>query len=668
MDKRSVLIMILIVAVALVLGRLIPGGSGAMNSTAPATVEVVRYSDVNQMLDDSPKSVKSLTFVNGSHEVIVAREGKPTVTVKVPDGGEKLLMEKADKAAVPVDAKDTPKSDTGIGSILLGLLFTFGPILLIAFFFVWMARQAGRNASQMQAQLSRTDANKSRVDKKTFADVAGCDEAIKKLRRVVRFLRHKDAFNFFGARLPKGVLLIGPAGTGKTLLAKAVAGETDATFLSMSGSEFVEMFVGVGAARVRDLFAQARALVQKTKKPVILFIDEIDAVGGKRGAGISGGGHQEREQTLNQILVEMDGVEANAGIIVMAATNRVDILDSALIRPGRFDYKVLVDLPDLAGREKIFAIHTRGKKLAADVDLRVLAARTWGYSGADIEASCNEAAILAVERVEEQVARLRQSGVPEPEIERQVVRGITLMDFDEGIDTTQLGEARRSRQATMTVDEKKNTAYHEACHAWVSQVVPGGDPIVKVTIVPRERALGYTQAQPDGDRLSFTEQQARARIMMAMGGRIGQEVFLGTVDTGASNDFLQATRLAKRMVTEWGMSKLGHISVGGDSEGPFMGMGGGPGASYGPALADEIDREWRQICEQCYKDARRIIERDKDSIEKIVQVLLAQETILAPQWNKLVSENPPSPDVPAPAPTEAPAAPALAVPAEPKVE
>jgi cell division protease FtsH len=646
MDKKAFIWLIVVVIGALLIGEMMkPKTPTAANPATQPAAQVqqageVKFSDLNQMLSQNPQQVKKLTFVNGSNEVIVEREGKPAVKVAVPSEGKEYLISKAADAQVAVDAKDDKKEPSG-WDYLIALLLNFGPMILIFLLIFWFIGRAARNQQQqIQQQLSRSSgtADKDRIQKKTFADVAGCDEAIKKLQRVVKFLKGKNTFSAFGARLPKGVLLAGPSGTGKTLLAKAVAGETDGTFLSMSGSDFVEMFVGVGAARVRELFRQARAEVERTKKPVVLFIDEIDAVGGKRSSGTAGGGHQEREQTLNAILVEMDGMQANTGIIVMAATNRIDILDPALIRPGRFDYHVLVDLPDILGREKIFGIHTKGKPLATDVDLKVLAARTYGYSGADIEAACNEAAILAAERVEAEVAALRMAGKNEQEINATVVRAITLLEFDEGIDSTKYGEARVSRLASMTDAEKWNTTVHEMGHGWLSEKVEGGDPVVKITNVPRERALGYTQAQPDGDRVSFTRKQALARIIMAMGGRVAQEIFLGTVDTGASNDFKQGTGIARKMVTEWGMSRLGHINVG-DDEGPAMAYAGA-GVSYGPELANEIDRAWLEIIEDCYAKAKLIIDLDRDSIEAVARRLHVKETILAPEWKELLVKHP----------------------------
>jgi cell division protease FtsH len=373
--------------------------------------------------------------------------------------------------------------------------------------------------------------------------------------------------------------------------------------------------------------------VARTRRPVIIFIDEIDAVGRQRGGANSSSGHDERDQTLNQILVEMDGFAPNQGIIVLAATNRVDILDAALKRPGRFDYQVLVDLPDLAGREAIFKIHTKNKPLAQGVDNRLLAARTPGFSGADIEAVANEAATLAAERVEQQVMQMREQNVPEEQISANVVRAITLEEFDEAVDIVQMGEARTSRAHAMTRADMLQTAYHEVGHAAVMKA-RNGDPITKITIVPRARALGYTQSLPEADRFNMTEEQLRTRIMMAMGGRVAQEVFLNTVDTGASNDFKQASNIARRMVTEFGMTELGPIHIDDQELSPFA------GGFYGPELLNRVNSQWTRILVECKEEARQIIEANRERIERVVAVLMEKETILGPEFRQLWDETP----------------------------
>ncbi|MBX9688681.1 MAG: AAA family ATPase, partial [Candidatus Obscuribacterales bacterium] len=446
-----------------------------------------------------------------------------------------------------------------------------------------------------------------------------------------------EIYKQFGGRLPSGVLLLGPPGTGKTLLAKAVANELDGSTRLLSGSAFVEMFVGVGAARVADEFATARKTVAETGKPVVIFIDEIDAIGGKRGNGVNS--NSERESTLNALLVEMDGVESNKNILILAATNRSDMLDDALLRPGRFDAQVQVDLPDVAGREKIFGIHTRNKPLAGDVSLEVLAQRSYGYSGAEIMGACNRAAIIAAERFAARLALLRKEGKNESEIKDLLAKEIKLHDFDEGIDFVRLGAAREGRKAGMSDEEKENTTYHEGGHALAAANLKGADPVVKITIMPRSRALGYVQYMPKGDRVSLHMEQAVARIICAMAGRAAQEVYLGRVDTGASNDFEQACNMAYQMVTRWGMSRLGHISVG-DRGAGLAGFGGGGSLQPGPTLADQIDSEWRRIVEKCYGIARYIVESEKARMEKLVPELSKVETILAPRWNAILEETP----------------------------
>jgi cell division protease FtsH len=483
------------------------------------------------------------------------------------------------------------------------------------------------------------DAEKMRssITKVTFKDVAGCEEAVKELRRVVKGIVGAEVYKDFGAELPKGVLLVGPPGTGKTLLAKAVATETDGSFEVTSGSAFVEMLVGVGASRVRDLFANARKKVAETKKPHVIFIDEIDAVGGKRG-GTAANSNTEREQTLNQILVEMDGVISNEGIIIIAATNRVDMLDEALLRPGRFDCHVSVDLPDRKGREDIFAIHIGQKPLAGEVTLSALAQRTYGYSGAEIKGVCNRAFILAAERYASDFRNLIDSGLSSEEAKQKLVKETLLKDFDEGIDFVRYGNPDAAKQSRMKEVDKKNTAYHEACHAVASVVCPEADPVVKITIMRRSKALGYVQTMPDTDRVSFTRDQALSRIVMAMAGRAGQEIFLNTVDTGASNDFQQATDMARQMVAVWGMSRLGPISVGDRAAGPFGGAGSHAG--FGQDLGNEIDREWRYITKTCYEAAKTIARADRERVEALVTVLMEKETMLADEWKELLARIP----------------------------
>lgn len=454
---------------------------------------------------------------------------------------------------------------------------------------------------------------------RTFDDVAGCEEAIAKLRRVARWLKSPLWYEQFGAKIPRGILAVGPPGTGKTLLARALAGEIEANFFSVSGSSFVEMFVGVGARRVRRLFAAAVAARKRTGKPSVIFIDEIDAIGKKRGQS-SSGGDAEREQTLNQLLVCMQGFEPSSGIIVMAATNMPDSLDEALKRPGRFDYQVSVDLPDTLGREKIFSIHTRNMKLSPKIRLRDLAVRTPQFSGADIEQACNEAAIAAAERLEHLVDG------PDANVDQC----ITLEDFDHGIDYVQFGDPMLSRARSMSEQDKRNTAYHEGGHCAVQQYLQsqGADPITKVTIEPRTKSMGSMQSHSTTDRYGYSEQQLLARIMTAMGGRIAQEHFLGCKDTGAANDFEQATKLAKMMVTEFGMSKLEPMSVKLQDDTLRH-------SKIGEKLANDIDDEWRRILNECYFRAKEIVIQNERRVERIAEALLAEQTILAERFVEL---------------------------------
>jgi cell division protease FtsH len=460
----------------------------------------------------------------------------------------------------------------------------------------------------------------NKQDFRTFEDIAGCEEAIAKLRRVVRWLKSPDHYEQFGAKLPRGILAVGPPGTGKTLLARALAGEVDANFFSVHGSSFVEMFVGVGARRVRTLFAAAVAARKRTGKPSVIFIDEIDAIGKKRGNGGSGA-DSERDQTLNQLLVCMQGFDTTSGIVVMAATNMPETLDEALTRPGRFDYHVSVDLPDTAGREKIFSIHTRNMNLAPDIKLRDLAIRTPQFSGADIEHACNEAAIVAAERLDSLL-------IEKPDHKVQPL--VAMRDFDQGIDYVQFGDPMLSRARSMSEEDKRNTAFHEAGHCAVQQALQGrgADPITKVTIEPRTKSLGSMQSHATGDRYVYTEEQLIARITTAMGGRAAQEHFLGRKDTGASNDFEQATNLARLMVTQFGMSRLEKFTL--KTEGRRS-----SGMTIGPRLADDIDKEWRAILAECYRDARDIISQNERRIERVAETLLAEQTILADRFLEL---------------------------------
>jgi cell division protease FtsH len=451
----------------------------------------------------------------------------------------------------------------------------------------------------------------------TFVDVAGCDEAKEEVQELVDFLRDPSKFQKLGGRIPKGVLMVGNPGTGKTLLAKAIAGEAKVPFFSISGSDFVEMFVGVGAARVRDMFENA-----KKHAPCIIFIDEIDAVGRHRGAGL-GGGNDEREQTLNQLLVEMDGFEGHSGIIVIAATNRPDILDPALLRPGRFDRQVVVPLPDIRGREEILKVHMRKVPIAGDVKADVIARGTPGFSGADLANLVNEAALFAARRNK---------------------RLVDMDDFEMAKDKIMMGAERRSM--VMTEDEKMNTAYHESGHAVVAKLVPKSDPVHKVTIIPRGRALGLTMQLPEQDRYAYDRQYLMSRIAVLFGGRIAEELFMNQMTTGASNDFERATSMARDMVTRYGMSDLG-VMVYGENEGEvFLGRSVTQHKNVSEATMQKVDSEIRRIIDQQYALARQLLEDNRDKVEAMTRALLDWETIDAEQIDDIMAGKPPRPPKP----------------------
>ncbi|MBU6455046.1 MAG: AAA family ATPase [Cyanobacteria bacterium REEB67] len=596
-------------------------------------------SDLYQMIDSSPSCISGVVFRNGVNAVHVVRTNGNTFDVNLSDeGGKAALMTKLASAHVPFGVVPVDPV-AGFVSNNFGTILMVGLAIL---FFVGLRRaqaaQMGKMTGMGKSRGKDVSKGTDKVAKVTFKDVAGADEAVKELRRVVKGIVGAQIYSEFGAELPRGIMLKGPPGTGKTLLARAVANETDGNFIAESGSGFVEMLVGVGAARVRELFATARKTVAETKKPYIIFIDEIDAVGGKRSSGMGSGGNREAEQTLNELLVQMDGIIDNEGIIIIGATNRIDMLDEALLRPGRFEVHVNVDLPDRAGREAIFAIHVGKRPLAANVTMAALADRTFGYSGAEIKAICNRASIIAAERFAARLNSMVASGMTPAQARLELTKEVTLNDFDEGIDFVRYGNADPGKQSRMRVEDKENTSVHESGHACAAVVAPGVDPVVKITIMNRSKALGYVQTMPDNDRVSFTRTQALSRIVMAMAGRAAQQVILGTCDTGASNDFEQATDMARKMVASWGMSRLGPISVGQRGAGPFG--GGGGNASYGDDLSNEIDREWRYIVDLCYAAAVKIVTADKERLMALHEILMKQETVLAGEWKALMERYP----------------------------
>ena len=500
------------------------------------------------------------------------------------------------------------KGSSGLGN-LLGFLLNFLPLIFFGAVLLFMMRQAQGSTSQT-FNFGRSKARMliGNAPDVKFSDVAGVDEAKDELEEVVDFLKNAEKYLSLGARIPRGVLLIGPPGTGKTLLARAVAGEAEVPFFSISGSEFVEMFVGVGASRVRDLFDQA-----KKNSPCVVFVDEIDAVGRQRGAGL-GGGHDEREQTLNQILVEMDGFETSVNVIVMAATNRADILDPALLRPGRFDRRVMLDNPDIKGREAILKVHVKGKPIANDVNLESISKQTPGFSGADLANLVNESAILAARRTKTE---------------------INFDEFAESIDRVIAGPARKSR--VILEREREMTAYHEAGHALVAHLLPNADPVAKVTIVARGSMGGYTRYLPENERHMWTLNQFKDHMAAAMGGRVSEEITFGEITTGASNDLEQATNMARTMVTRYGMSeKLGPRTFGKREDLVFLGREISEQRDYSDKVAEKIDSEVHRLIDEAYKTARKVLTKHKDKLVDLSKYLLDHETAEGDTLQKLL--------------------------------
>ncbi|MHA1568549.1 MAG: ATP-dependent zinc metalloprotease FtsH [Alphaproteobacteria bacterium] len=551
------------------------------------------YSDFVQRVEQN--AVKDVT-IKGANITGRLKDGTPFATYRPDDDPtlvDKLLKSGAEVTAAPIEEGMHP---------LLSMLISWFPLLLIIGLWVFFMRQMQSGTGRaMGFGKSRARLLTEKVGRVTFDDVAGIDEAKQELEEIIEFLRDPQKFQRLGGKIPKGVLLIGPPGTGKTLLARAIAGEANVPFFTISGSDFVEMFVGVGASRVRDMFEQG-----KKNAPCIIFIDEIDAVGRHRGAGL-GGGNDEREQTLNQLLVEMDGFEANEGVILIAATNRPDVLDPALLRPGRFDRQVVVPNPDVLGREKILKVHMRKVPLAPNVEAKTIARGTPGFSGADLANLVNEAALLAA---------------------RKNKRMVTMSDLEESKDKVMMGAERRS--LVMTDKEKEVTAYHESGHALVALRSPGHDPLHKVTIIPRGRALGLTMSLPERDRYSYSKTELEARIAMAFGGRVAEEIIYGkeNVTTGASNDIQQATGLARRMVTEFGFSdKLGPLRYDDNTEEVFLGHSVTQHKAVSDATTKIIDEEIRGIVETGEKRAREILDGHMDELHALAKGLLEFESL-----------------------------------------
>ena len=572
--------------------------------------------DYSQFLDQVKQGHISKVVIEGRKLKATTTDGKQISSYAPSD---LWMVSDLLKNGVNVEAK--PEEEP---SFLMNIFVSWFPMILLIAVWVFFMRQMqgggkGGAFSFGKSRARMLDENKERF---TFADVAGCDEAKEEVSELVDFLRDPSKFQNLGGRIPRGVLLVGNPGTGKTLLAKAIAGEAKVPFFSISGSDFVEMFVGVGAARVRDMFEQA-----KKQAPCIVFIDEIDAVGRQRGAGL-GGGNDEREQTLNALLVEMDGFEGASGVIVIAATNRPDVLDAALLRPGRFDRQVVVPLPDIRGREQILMVHMRKVPVAQDVKADILARGTPGMSGADLANLVNEAALFAARRGK---------------------RFVEMDDFESAKDKIMMGAERRSM--VMPEEERRNTAYHESGHAVVAKLLPKTDPVHKVTIIPRGRALGVTMQLPSEDRYSMDKERILDTIAVLFGGRIAEEIFMHQMTTGASNDFERATAMARSMVTQWGMSDALGTMVYGENEGEvFLGRSVTTHKNISEATMQKVDAEIRRIIDQQYALARGLIEANRDKIEAMTKALLEWETIDADQINDIMAGNPPRPPKP-PAPS-----------------
>jgi cell division protease FtsH len=599
-------------------------------STPGSTTSVVTYTEFLQKADHGDFKTVQL---HGEDAKALTKDNK-TVTTTTPNEQGDLVQRLQHNGANVSVLSSKP-------NILINALLGLVPFLLLIalwFFFIRQMQGGGRGAMGFGKSKARLlTENKNRV---TFDDVAGVDEAKDELQEIVDFLKDPGKFQRLGGKIPKGALLVGPPGTGKTLLARAIAGEAGVPFFSISGSDFVEMFVGVGASRVRDMFEQA-----KKNAPCIIFIDEIDAVGRHRGAGL-GGGNDEREQTLNQLLVEMDGFETNEGIILIAATNRPDVLDPALLRPGRFDRQVVVPNPDVNGREKILRVHMRNVPLAADVNVKILARGTPGFSGADLANLVNEAALMAA---------------------RKNRRMVTMNDFESAKDKVMMGAERRSM--AMSEEEKRNTAYHEGGHALLALSVPAADPVHKATIVPRGRALGMVMQLPEGDRYSMKYQQMTSNLVIMMGGRVAEELIFGkeNVTSGASSDIEQATRLARAMVTRWGFSeKLGVVAYGENQDEVFLGHSVARTQSVSNDTAKTIDAEVRRLVQEGHDEAKRILTERLTDLHTLAQALLEYETLSGDEIKALLADGTkPNRDEPEDA---GPSGPAVSVPITPVTE
>jgi len=614
---KTILFWMAMILLAVLLWRMASTGGQTARDQTPS------YTDFQTQVQKGNVSEATIMLSPVSAEVDGEfRDPKAKFRVTVPKETLSDLTKELQDKNVEVNIKEVRNNDW-VSFLIDGVPFL---LLLVVFLIMMRQMQSGGNKA-LSFGKSRARLLTAQQKKATFKDVAGIEEAKEELQEIIDFLKDPQKFQRLGGRIPKGVLLVGPPGTGKTLLARAIAGEANVPFFSISGSDFVEMFVGVGASRVRDLFEQG-----KKNAPCIIFIDEIDAVGRHRGAGL-GGGHDEREQTLNALLVEMDGFESNEGVILIAATNRPDVLDPALLRPGRFDRRVVVPRPDVKGREEILRVHTRKVPISENVNLSILARGTPGFSGADLANLVNEAALWAA---------------------RQNRKLVIMEDFEMAKDKVLMGAERKS--LILSEEEKKNTAYHEAGHALVAAMTPGADPLHKVTIIPRGMALGVTMQLPIDDKHTYTREFLESQLAVLMGGRAAEEIFLQHVTTGAGNDIERATEIARQMVCEWGMSTLGPLTFGKKEEAIFLGREIAQHRDYSEDTAIKIDNEVRSIVTAGYTRARNILETHREALERVAQALLVREVLDANEL-KLLMDGKPLPDKPLPPPPSAPPVP-----------
>ena len=590
LTRRPLFWILVAIAAVTIFGQISSSGNQFTKINTSEAMAAITRGDVEAATIVDREQVIRLILKPG-----IAVEGATQVEASYVTGQEPILVDLLSANPPPKDWDVTvPRTN-----IFVSILFTLGPILLLFFLLLFFLGQSQGGSRVFSFGRSRAKLHSNEVPQVTFADVAGADEAIEEFKEIKDFLASPKKYQEIGAKIPKGVLLFGPPGTGKTLLARAVAGEAKVPFYSISGSDFVEMFVGVGAARVRDLFKQA-----KENSPSIIFVDEIDAVGRHRGAGL-GGGHDEREQTLNQLLVEMDGFEPHDQVILIAATNRPDILDPALLRPGRFDRQIGIDRPDVKGREAIMKVHAKGKPLEKEIDLLAIARRTPGFTGADLANVLNEAALLTA---------------------RENRKVISRDDVDEAIDRVMAGPQRKSR--LMSEEERRVTAYHEGGHALVAHALPHTDPVHKITIMPRGHALGYTMVLPDEDKYSITRNQMLDQLAYTMGGRAAEELVFHDPTTGASNDIEKATALARAMVTQYGMTeKLGAIKLGTSDSAPFLGRDYGHQRDYSEDIASAVDQEIKSLIEGAHQEAYEILVENRSILDSLVEELMEKETL-----------------------------------------